>query len=56
MRKSFMHIGLFMTLAGMCSCIEPPTSYTEWDKQRIERLSDAGSGGTTDAGTPADAN
>ena len=56
MGKKLLHIVLILILGGVCACIEPPSSYVEWDKQRIQRLSDAGVGGETDAGAASDAN
>ena len=56
MKRRLKLTGLILILAGICGCIEPPSSYVEWDKQRIERLSDAGATAAADAGTTADAN
>jgi len=56
MKKRLKLTGLLLILAGIYGCIEPPSSYIEWDKQRIERLSDAGATTTADAGTAVDAN
>ncbi|MEE2901501.1 MAG: hypothetical protein VYC39_04195 [Myxococcota bacterium] len=56
MKRRLKLTGLLLTLAGLCGCIEPPSSYVEWDKQRIERLSDSGTTAAADAGTTADAN